>query len=268
MKKILLGGAALVAMFAGHAMAADMPLKAPVLKAPPPPMVYNWTGCYIGGNIGGKWARTDDRVTIASVPGNPGVTSVFPSASSSTLIGGGQVGCNWQAAGSNWVFGLEGDADGQRWTRTRVQGVLLPPLVVGDRFDIRSDWQASARGRIGYAWDRTMLYATGGVAFTEVKVGANFPIFVGAVVFPATVASDNKTLVGATLGAGLEHAITNNWSLGVEGRYSWYGTQTYNSGLLASLPIVGAAPGFLFAQATQTIRVETFEATARLNYRF
>jgi outer membrane immunogenic protein len=267
MKKFLLGGVALAAMLVGPAMAADMPVKAPVYKAPPP-VVFNWSGCYIGGNVGGKWARTDDRVTIADVPGNPGVTSVFPSESSSTLIGGGQIGCNWQAAGSNWVFGVEGDADAQRWTRTRVQAVTRPPLVVGDTFDIRSDWQGSVRGRIGYAWDRTMLYATGGVAFTEVKVGANFPIFVGAVVFPATVASDSKTLVGATLGGGLEHAITSNWSLGVEGRYSWYGTQTYNSGLLAALPVAGVAGGFLFAQATQTMRVETFEATARLNYRF
>ena len=194
MKKILLGGAALIAMFVGPAMAADMRVKAPVLKAPPPPVIYNWTGCYIGGNVGGKWARTDDRVTIDATAGTPAVTSVFPWETSSTLIGGGQVGCNWQAAGSNWVFGIEGDADAQRWSRNRVQPATVPPLVVGDSFDIRSDWQASARGRIGYAWDRTMIYATGGAAFTNVKVGANFPVFVGAVVFPATIASDSKTL--------------------------------------------------------------------------
>ena len=64
----------------------------------------------------------------------------------------------------------------------------------------------------------------------------------------------------------MEHAFTNNWSFGVEGRYSWYGSHTFNSGLLAAIPAAGG--GFLFAQATQTIRVETFEATARLNYRF
>jgi len=56
MKKILLGGAALIAMFVGPAMAADMRVKAPVLKAPPPPVIYNWTGCYIGGS--GWSART------------------------------------------------------------------------------------------------------------------------------------------------------------------------------------------------------------------
>jgi outer membrane immunogenic protein len=268
MKKILLGGVAYAAMVVGPAMAADLPVKAPVLKAPPPPIVYNWTGCYIGGNVGGKWGRTNDRVDIAAVPGSPAVTSVFPAGTASTVIGGGQIGCNWQAAGSNWVFGLEGDGDAQRWTRTRIQGLTVPPLVVGDRFDARSDWQGSARGRIGYAWDRTMLYATGGIAFTDVKVGTNFPIFVGAVVFPASVASDSKTLVGATFGGGLEHAFTNNWSLGVEGRYSWYGTQTFNGGTVAAIPVVGVAPGFLFAQATQTMRVETFEVTARLNYRF
>jgi outer membrane immunogenic protein len=179
-------------------------------------------------------------------------------------VGGGQVGCNWQAAGSNWVFGIEGDADWQRWSVSRTLGPSVSPFVAGDIFDIRSDWQASARGRIGYAFDRTLFYLTGGAAFTNVKVGSNF-IPIG--IFPATVASDSKTLLGATVGGGFEYAFTNNWSFGVEGRYTWYGTQTFNAGTVATFAVPGAAVTFLTAPATQTIRLDTFEATARLNYK-
>lgn len=248
------------------AAAADLPVKArpmaPVVTA------YNWTGCYLGGNVGGKWARTDDSVTIVDVPGFPGSgrTVNFGRETATTFIGGGQLGCNWQAPGSNWVLGVEGDVDWQRWRTTRVQGVTLPPFVVGDSFDARSDWQASARGRLGYAWDRFMIYATGGAAFTNVKVATNFPVFVGAVVFPATFAEDSKTIFGPTVGGGFEYAFANNWSFGVEARYAWYGNQTFNGGVVASLPAVGG--GFLFAPVSQTLRIETFEATARLNFKF
>jgi outer membrane immunogenic protein len=235
--------------------------------------VYNWSGCYIGANGGGKWARTSGSLDVAGGTGAAGTAAAasvpFDGVTSSTGIIGGQVGCNWQAAGSSWVFGIEGDADAQRWSATRTIVRNVPPsIIAGDSFDIRSDWQASLRGRIGYAWDRWMLYATGGVAFTNAKVGSNFiPTVAGGVTFPATVVSESKTLVGPTAGLGLEYAFSNNWSLGVEGRYSWYGTQTYNAGLVAALGLAPAGP-FTFVQATQTYRVETLEVTARLNYKF
>jgi outer membrane immunogenic protein len=268
MKRALTLGIGIVTLAALPALAADLPPRYPTKAPAMVTSVYNWSGCYIGGNIGGKWANTTDTVVIADVPGVPfsGATSVFARERASTFIGGGQLGCNWQAPGSNWVLGLEGDFDWQRWRTTRVQPVTFPPFVVGDSFTARSDWQASARARLGYAWDRTLLYVTGGAAFTNVKVGTNFPIFVGAVVFPATSAEDSKTLFGATFGGGFEHAFSNNWSFGVEARYSWYGNQTFNGGVVASLPAVGG--GFLFAPVTQTLKIETFEVTGRLNYRF
>lgn len=273
MKRAFLVGAGLI-MAAAPAIAADLPVKARPMV--PIVTVYNWSGCYIGANGGGKWARTSGSVDVAGATG-PAGTSVagsvpFDSATSSTGIIGGQIGCNWQAAGSQWVFGIEGDGDAQRWSGTRaiVARPGLPfPFVGGDSFDVRSEWQASLRGRIGYAWDRWMLYATGGVAFTNVKVGTNFIATVGGagVVFPATIVSESKTLVGPTAGLGLEYAFGNNWSLGVEGRYSWYGTQTYNAGLLATLAIPPTGP-FTVAAASQTYKVETFEVTARVNYKF
>jgi outer membrane immunogenic protein len=138
-------------------------------------------------------------------------------------------------------------------------------FIPGDSFEVRSDWQASLRGRIGYAWDRWMIYGTGGVAFTRVIANANW-IAVG--IFPATFASESKTLIGPTAGLGVEYAFANNWSLALEGRYSWYGSTTFNAGLLATSAIGAAAPVFTFAPTSQTVRVETFELTARLNWKF
>ncbi len=155
------------------AAAADLPVKARPMA--PVAMAYNWTGCYIGGNVGGKWVRTiPSRSHLC--PARLGRPSSFARETASTIIGGGQVGCNYQAPGSNWVFGIEGDADWQRWSTGRVLAVTVPPFVAGDFFDISSRWQASVRGRVGYAWDRWMLYVTGGAAFTNVVVGANFDL--------------------------------------------------------------------------------------------
>src|SRR3954471_16678986 len=200
------------------AMAADLPVKAPMV-APVMAPAFSWSGCYIGGNVGGKWAQSDGSVTVAPAGIGAGGLVAFGRTESSSLIAGGQLGCNIQTG--NWVFGLEGDADWQRlrFSRTLGTAAVLPfPFVAGDFFDFRSDWQASARGRLGYAWDRWMIYATGGAAFINAKVGTNFPIFVGAVTFPATSAEDSKTIWGPTVGGGFEYAFTNNLSFGVEAR--------------------------------------------------
>jgi outer membrane immunogenic protein len=162
------------------------------------------------------------------------------------------------------VFGVEGDVDWQRWSRNTVLGGTLPAIFVpNDSFSWSSRWEASARGRIGYAWDRWMLYVTGGAAFTNVNVNTNFIAFG---VFPASFASASQTVWGPTVGAGFEYAFWNNWSFGVEGRYSWYGTKNYNGGVLATIftPATGA---FTFAPVTQSVKLETFEVMAKLNFK-
>ena len=262
MKRALLVGLSMLTFSAVQASAADLPVKARPMPAIA--TAYNWTGCYIGGNVGGKWVRTSGSADVAAAGLGAAGSVLFASADTSTLIAGGQVGCNYQAPGSNWVFGLEGDVDWQRWSRTSTLVAPVPfPFVAGDSFDIRSRWQASARGRIGYAWDRLLIYATGGAAFTNVTVGTNF-IAIG--IFPATLVLDSKTLVGATVGGGLEYAFTNNFSAGIEGRYSWYGSQTFNGGLLATVftPATGA---FTFAAASQTYKLDTFEVMGKLNFK-
>jgi outer membrane immunogenic protein len=250
----------------GAASAADMAVKARPL---PVVVAYNWTGCYIGGNLGGKWARTGDVVNIPAATGFAGPTAAstldLGSANSSTFIGGGQIGCNWQTG--RLVVGIEGDADAQNWKRTQTLVGVLPALFIpGDTFELRSTWQASVRGRIGYAWDRTLLYATGGVAFTDVTANTNWtPIGI----FPGVITSQTKNLVGGTIGAGVEHAVTDNFTVGVEGRYTWYGTQTFSAGLLpTAAPLALAAIGFTFAPTSRDVRVETGEVMLKANWKF
>jgi len=223
------------------ASAADLPRAMP-MKAPPPPVpLFTWNGFYIGANVGGKWAFIDDTVTSG------GTSVTFSDDRNSSWIAGGQLGYNWQAPGSPWVFGIEGDIDAQDFHRDRVIGAAIGPFIAGDTFSFESKWQASLRGRIGYAIDRTLLYATGGAAFTQVKGTATL-VGLGT-------ATDDRTRTGATVGGGLEYAFTNNVSLGIEGRYTWYGDETFNT-------TIGGIP------VNHTISLNTAEVMGKLNFRF
>jgi outer membrane immunogenic protein len=213
------------------------------MKAPPPAPapIFTWTGFYIGLNAGGKWADVEHTVTSG------GTTFTFNRDSNASWIAGGQIGYNWQMG--QWVFGIEGDIDAQDFSRTRVVGTAIGPFLVGDAFTVESNWQASLRGRIGYAaWERTLLYVTGGVAWTNVKGTASL---VGIGTF-----TNDTTVTGGTVGVGLEYAFTNNISLGIEGRWSFYGDQTFNGGTL-----IGAA-------VTDKVSLDTAEVMGKINFRF
>jgi outer membrane immunogenic protein len=224
------------------ASAAD--LRQPVYtKAPPPaPILFSWTGFYVGLNAGGKWLNnTNDTVTV-------GGTTVTFGNDDSSWIAGGQIGYNWQAPGSPWVFGIEGDIDAHDFNRSFVFATAVGPFVAGDAFSVESHWQASLRGRIGYAVDRVLFYGTGGVAFTQVKGTASL-VGIGTV-------TDDNTRVGATVGGGLEWAVWNNISLGVEGRYTWYGDETFNGGTIAGVAV------------NDRIQLNTAEVMGKINFRF
>jgi outer membrane immunogenic protein len=235
--KLLLSTALLIAAIS-TASAADL---RPYTKAPPPPPpvpMFSWTGFYFGLNIGGKWANVDQTVT------GPATTVSFTGDTNSSVIGGGQIGYNWQTGA--WVFGIEGDIDAQDFNRSRVIGVAIGPFIPGDAFSVESKWQASLRGRIGYAaWDRTLLYVTGGAAWTNIKGTASL---VGLGSF-----SNDTTITGGTVGVGLEYAFTNNISLGLEGRWSFYGDRTFNA------PVLGVS---------DKVSLDTAEVMGKLNFRF
>jgi outer membrane immunogenic protein len=245
----------------GAASAADMALKA----RPLPPPVYSWTGCYIGLSAGGKGVRTRDTVNIPAAGPFPASSAFLGELEDATWIAGGQVGCNYQSG--NWVFGIEGDAHAQKWTTSSIlAGAVFPAsFLAGDQFELHSDWQASARARVGYAMDRTLFYVTGGAAFTEVRAFSNWlPLGI----LPGTVITDSRTLTGWTIGAGVEHAVTNNFTLGLEGRYSDYGTQRFNSGLVAVGTIVGAAVVIVNSPTFRDVKIETGEVMAKANWKF
>jgi len=268
----------------GAASAADLPVKA----RPMPVVAFNWTGCYIGVNAGWKGGRFQDE--SASVPQTTGTigagTFVAPadrifldSFDTNSGAAGGQVGCRWQTA-SNWVFGVEGDAD---WTD--LHGTVTnrrfgtgTTFVPGDIFDNRARWESSIRGIVGRSFDKLLVYGTGGIAFTQVSMGANFIQTVGvctnlpACIYPASAGSDTQVLVGGTIGAGLAYALTKNWEIGAEYRYTRYQGGDYNLGQVAAIcGNVGQAAVVIacFNQnATGHKALETNEILFKLNYRF
>jgi outer membrane immunogenic protein len=148
----------------GAALAANLPLKAPPAPAPAP---FSWTGCYTGGNAGGAWTQIDESLTTA--PPFPAPTSQS-SGSDTSFTGGGQLGCNWQFNPS-WVGGLEGDSNYIHASRTQHGNILGR----GGEDTVRTTtlkWLATVRGRFGYAWGPSLLYATGGLALGGVNSSA------------------------------------------------------------------------------------------------
>ncbi len=168
MKKILSLCAAVAALaLAPSANAADMPVRSPLYKYPPAPMsVFNWSGMYVG--VHGGYGFSDNLDGFA---------------------GGFQLGYNWQFS-RNIVFGLEGDI-----TATDMNGLPLG-------LPAHIDYIATARARLGYTWDRTMIYGTGGLAYSR-----------------AAVAGFHDTDTGYVLGGGLEWAYSNAWTLKAEYLY-------------------------------------------------
>jgi outer membrane immunogenic protein len=196
------GLAALAVAFAAPASAADLPRAMPY-KAPAYVTSYNWTGFYVGVHGGYGWSGS----------------------SGFDLSGGfvgGQVGYNWQQAGSPWVFGVELDSAWADFGRSTA--FFTPVGVVSVQSD--ANYQGSLRGRVGYAFDRTMLYLTGGVGWINNEVAVN------ATVAPFIIGmTDSKMHVGGVVGGGIEHALAPNWSIKGEYMYSMYGSKTYFGGL-------------------------------------
>jgi outer membrane immunogenic protein len=192
LRKFLLATVATVA-FANIASAADMPARMPA-KAVPYLAVYNWTGFYVGANVGYGWGRDTAGGSSTNLNG---------------VIGGGQIGYNWQM--NNLVLGLETDFQGSGQRASASGTILGTPVSVTER--VR--YFGTVRGRLGYAWDRTLLYVTGGYAYTNVG---------GDLTVGAFTSSSNTTKSGYTVGAGVEYAFAGPWSVKAEYLYVDSGT--------------------------------------------
>ena len=168
---------------------------APVIQEVP---IFSWTGGYIGIQGGGLWSHSSFNETD---------TGVFSDNFNGGLLGG-YVGYNYQAG--PWVFGIEGDLNGV-WNDETFE-------VDGFNVDVGSDYLASVRGRVGYAINRTLLFATAGVAFTQVSADADL--------FEGVSLNSSKDITGWTVGAGAEYAFTNNWVGRLEYRFYDFGNSS------------------------------------------
>jgi outer membrane immunogenic protein len=198
MKKLLLVSTALTVLFAGSALAADLRRPAPAYTPPPPPPpVFSWTGFYIGGNLGGAWARG----TVSD-----SLFGLSASSDRSGFIGGGQLGVNYQF--SNIVLGAEWDFD---WTSLDATGNgRFVPGVGTLQGSANTRWISTLAARFGVVLGSgALLYGKAGGAWvdnhatiTNLNTGAS-------------ISASNRNS-GWVAGAGVEWAIAGNWSAKLE----------------------------------------------------
>ncbi len=193
--KLRIAAITLIAM-SSTAMAADLPAKAPAYVAPAP--VYNWTGFYIGGHIGGAFTGSNTVDT--------NIGTLVRDNNNSAFLGGGQVGADYQFS-SNWLIGVEGQISGT----SNNERHFSDPVGISGRD--RSNWLASVTGRLGYTWGPGLLYFKGGVAFRD-----NSDLSVVGLPGGTTIALDRND-TGYTVGGGLEYMFAPAWSAKIEYQY-------------------------------------------------
>jgi outer membrane immunogenic protein len=263
MKKLTIIG---VALLAGTTLASAADLGRLPAKAPPivPAPVWNWTGFYIGAHAGYGFGSDDSVDTTGQAPGN--IANVLGGArpASVTLdrdgfIGGGQIGYNWQFA-PNWLLGIEADISYTdiRETTNVVTLPLAGPGTLNNSFSSRLEYLGTVRGRIGYVFDRTLVYATGGLAYGDVRNSVNFFGTAGQLQFTG---STSGIETGYTVGGGIEHAFLPNWT--VKGEYLYYdlGRDTVNVAVIPGSG--GGGTGY-----NSTFKNDGHIARIGINYKF
>ena len=235
MKRVLLGTVGLLAIsLSSPVVAADMAAR-PYTKAPmmAPAPIYNWTGLYIGGHIGGAFDRYSSSFGPLVTGGNN---------SGGRFLGGVQVGADYQFA-STWVLGVEAQYS---WLgRNNNNGFVFP-----GGFTYFNDQRAlgSVTGRLGYGWGPALVYAKGGYAYADTRDAV---FLAGA---PVAVAFDRSHRNGYTVGGGVEYMFMPSWSAKLE--YMYYNFDRSSFTAPAALVAFGG-----FRDEVHTIK-------AGINYRF
>ena len=280
MKRIVIGMAAALSLFATGAMAADLAAR-PYVKAPVMDPVWSWTGWYVGVNGGYSWGRSRTDVTYNNTATGAVIVPPAGSVTSASFdmnggVAGGQAGYNWQNA--NWVYGIEGDL---QWSGERgsagfncapsslAGGACLPGLTflppgsaagTSLTIDQHLQWFGTVRGRIGIlATPKVLFYGTGGLAFGEIKTTGTMTGFTPAGVAVGSVASNSTTRAGWTAGVGVEGKITQNWSAKLE--YLYMDLGRFSSGPFTLAPAAAIA-------ATGSSRFTDHILRAGINYQF
>ena len=238
MRKYLLATTCIVALGGGAASAADLPLKGAPVAA------FNWTGGYIGGHIGVARMNSECMATgysYYSCGSSGGVGTIRDT----NFAAGVRVGYDWQIDRS-FVVGAVAD-----WTWTN-----LNRTHVDNSYTLKAkiDWLASFRGRAGLAFDRTMVYVTGGLALARVQAEGN--LISGAYLYSQL----DKTAVGWVAGVGIEHHLASmpRWSVNAEVLY-------YDLGRHDGGTACGGCSSYTYQNE---YHFEVFEARVGVNYRF
>jgi len=261
----LMGAAAAALTVAGaiSAQAADLPTRkeapAPVFVPPP----FTWTGFYIGANAGAVWGSGSSSTTVL-VNGFSVLTADFPSGSlggsKTGFIGGGQAGYNWQTGA--FVLGVETDFDGTTLSRSRsiIGPTFIDPILGRNDFFTEN---SSTRGRVGYAWDRLLIYGTGGVAYGGAS--SHLDVFDAVDGFGFSSSGGSSTRTGWTAGGGVEWAWTNNWVFGAEYLYYDLGSRH-----LVTVPNLAATNffGTAFVGSDTKVNFDGSVVRAKINYKF
>jgi outer membrane immunogenic protein len=252
MKNLAIRSVALLAVgLAGSAaFAADMPVR----PLPPPIVVANWTGCYVGLSIGQSWGRSEHTAVGGTHAIRGGANVVLPAGTSiadpfdlSGMVGGAQAGCNYQVGA--WVFGFEGD-----WSVTNKEGQRFENQNNPNWYaSTKERWVATARLRLGYAvTDKWLWYVTGGGAWAKFDDNSTL------VPTPTVNFTQATTRGGWTVGVGTEYALGYGWSIKSEFLYVDFGSyQTFTSG---AIPLNVFAP--------REVKVNDYILRFGMNYKF
>ena len=225
----------------------------PALAAPEAAPIFNWTGFYIGGHLGGGWS---DDSAKAALTGAGAFDPAVIANNASGIVGGGQIGYNWQFT-SNWLLGIEGDLSGTNihafGTAPFASGGIPYPPELHHEATRDINWLASIRGRLGYTSNHWLVYVTGGGAWGSINYRTNITLVV-----PLTPQSFDTTSSGGVIGGGVEYAVTSNWTARVEYLHYDFGDTT-----VANVP--AAAPN---AALITTFNNKIDVVRAGVNYKF
>ncbi|SDR26878.1 outer membrane immunogenic protein [Rhizobiales bacterium GAS191] len=263
MKKFLMATTALAMFGVGAASAADLPSrKGPPIAPVYVPPAFTWTGFYVGVNAGYGWANNSKNNVLPA--GAIPIGGFFPTSSSNNggFVGGGQAGYNYQLTpGQGFVLGAEADIDyvgiskkrnnSVPFTLATTPGTTFFPGTSGSGSS-SSGYLGTVRARVGYAFDRFLVYGTGGLAYGDIgrnsnrgltavtAAGATSPITGLNLGVPQTAflgsSSNSSSNIGWTIGGGLEYAVWQNWTVKAEYLYYNLGSKKNN----AVLPFVVA----------------------------
>lgn len=213
MRKLFLSAAGAVALATSAVPALGADISAPVYtKAPVVAPVYNWTGLYLGVHGGYGWGQFDS-VDPTGVIGND-------TQKTNGAVAGGQIGYNYQIG--QWVLGVEGTF---AWS-----DIKKDQTIFGATASLKNDYIATAGGRVGYAFDRLLIYGKGGGAWTRDKADVTDGL--------GGTGTGRFNRTGYVAGGGVEYAFWDKWSARVEYNYLGFASQletpTTTGGLVAT----------------------------------